>query len=106
MVRGGPGRTTSPEDFTSLLEIYSGTCSSLNLVAQGQGGNCLPVTVCACLPAPAVYLVKIHPVVGAVLQAETRKTSAITEATFIDEPSRLGDRLQAYGIMPRDSRRR
>jgi hypothetical protein len=56
---------TSP--FPAVMELYSGTCGSLVLEAQGLSDNCSPTTICDCLAAPGQYRVKVYPDVTAPL---------------------------------------
>ncbi len=48
-------------DTPVVVQIYTGNCGGLTLVAQGEASDCNPLTLCACLPAPQFAKLKIYP---------------------------------------------
>lgn len=44
-----------------VVELYSGNCGSLTLLARGEANDCDPLTLCACIPAPQFAKLKIYP---------------------------------------------
>jgi hypothetical protein len=52
---------TLTSEFPAVLELYSGFCGGLTMIAQGESSNCTATSVCACVPAPGQYLIKIYP---------------------------------------------
>lgn len=52
---------TVNSEFPAVVQIYTGNCGGLTLVAQGEASDCNPLTICACLPAPSFAKLKIYP---------------------------------------------
>lgn len=52
--------TLIPE-FPAVIEIYSGNCGGLTLLAKDEASGCTAKTVCACVAAPGQYKVKVYP---------------------------------------------
>src|SRR5262249_50721585 len=52
---------TINSEFPAVVQIYTGNCSGLTLVAQGQANDCSPLALCACIPAPSFAKLKISP---------------------------------------------